>query len=348
VSRDPVILRIEDGLFRGWQEVRVRMSLEQIADTCELVLTERWGGGDARPITTDSPCEISVGDSLVLTGHVDELLPDYDATSHTITANCRSKTADLVDCSGQDKRFKDRSLKRIAQDLAAPFGIEVVDEAGASTPIREFTIEDGQPVAEALEKAAQARGVRIVSDEYGRLVITNAVRREVATTLELGVNIRKGRGNFSVRDRFHLYIVEGQTQGTDSWFGEQAAAPRGQAKDPRIRSPRSFLIVSDVPADSGECRKRAEFESRRRWARGKGITYTVGGWRHESGVWRPGDLVRVKDEYLGLDGRMLVSDVQLIENGDDGRVAELRVAPPEAFEQKPVPEQEKATGTLGW
>lgn len=349
MSRDPVILRVDGSLYQGWQEARVRMSLEQIADTCELTLTERWGGSDARPIRTDQECTVEVGEDLVLTGYVDELLPDYDATSHTITASCRSRTADLVDCSGQDKRFKDRSLKRIAQDLAKPYGIEVVDEAGASEPIREFTIEDGQPIAEALERAAQTRGVRILSDELGRLVITNAVRRQVATPLDLGVNIRKARGNFSTRDRFHRYIVTGQTQGTDSWFGEQAAAPKGEAKDPRVRAPRTFLIVSDTPSDSKECRKRAEYESRLRWAQGRGITYTVGGWRHEQGVWRPGDLVNVKDDYQGINSRMLVSDVQLIENGDDGRVAELRVSPPEAFEQTPVPEPGTETsGNLGW
>jgi prophage tail gpP-like protein len=292
---------------------------------------------------------VEVGEERVLTGYVDELIPDYDATSHTIVANCRSKTADLVDCSSQDKRFKNRTLKRIAQDLAKPYGIEVVDEAGASDPIREFAVEDGQPLAEALEKAAQTRGARILSDAQGRLVIANAVRRKVATPLELGKNIRKGRGNFSMRDRFRHYIVVGQTQGTDNWFGKQASAPKGEATDPRVRKPRTYVIVSDTPVNPSECRKRAEYESRLRWAQGRGVTYTVGGWRHEQGVWRPGDLVRVIDGYLDLDSRMLVSDVQLIENSDDGRVAELRVSPPEAFEQKPVPEPEAETqGVLGW
>ena len=80
-----------------------------------------------------------------------------------------------------------------------------------------------------------------------------------------------------------------------------------------------------------------------RWAKGRGVTYTVGGWRHEQGVWRPGDLVPVRDAYLGLDEMLLISDVQLVEN-DQGRTAELRVAPPAAFEPVPVPEPEASGG----
>lgn len=349
--RSPVILQIGSQRHQGWQEVRIRLSLAQIADSFELILTERWSeSGQIRPVTPGEACTVSVGDELVVTGYLDEVLPDYDAESHTIVANGRSKAADLIDCSGGDQRFDGRTLQQIAQALAAPYGIEVIDRVGASKPFRSFALEDGQPIAEALERAAQIRGARIVSDAQGRLVIVHAVQREIRTPLILGGNIRKGSGVFSDRDRFSEYVVEGQTTGTDDWFGEQAAGPRGSALDPRVRSPRKTLIVCDTPADSADCKARAELEARMRWAKGRGVTYTVGTWRHEQGVWRPGDLVHVRDAYLGLDERLLISDVQLVEN-DQGRTAELRVAPPAAFEPVPVPEPEPEASTgaaAGW
>lgn len=339
MNRDPVILQIGSDRHEGWQEVRIRLSLEQIADSFELVLTERWrDSGERRPVRPGEACIVSVGDELVLTGYVDDVLPDYDATTHTIVARGRSKTADLVDCSGPDTRFDGRTLVQIARALAEPYGIEVVDTVQASRPFRAFALEDGQPIAEALERAAQIRGARVVTDAEGRLVIVHAVQREVTPALVLGGNIRRGAGQFSDRDRFHTYIVEGQTTGGDDWWGEQAVTPRGQARDPRVRQPRTTLIVCDTPADGADCRERAELEARMRWAKGRGVTYTVGGWRNDQGVWRPGDLVQVRDEYLGLDEALLISDVQLIESNDEGRIAELRVAPPEAFEPVPVSE----------
>jgi prophage tail gpP-like protein len=347
-KREPVVLQVGSQRHQGWQEVRIRLSLEQIADSFELVLTERWReSGEVRPVTPGEACAVSVGDELVVTGYLDEVLPDYDAETHTIVANGRSRAADLIDCSGSDRRFDGRTLLQVATALAEPYGIEVIDTVGADKPFREFALEDGQPIAEALERAAQIRGARIVSDAEGRLVIVHAVQREIRTPLELGGNIRKGSGMFSDRDRFNTYIVEGQTPGTDDWFGESAAAPRSEVTDPRIRKPRTTLIVCDTPADSADCRARAELEARMRWAKGRGVTYTVGTWRHEQGVWRPGDLVHVRDDYLGLNERLLISDVQLVES-NEGRTAELRVAPPEAFEPVPVPEPEPSGETASW
>lgn len=351
MSDEQVILQIGSDRHTGWQEVSIRLSLEQMADEFQLSLTERWSeSGDVRPVSPDEPCTLSIGDELVLTGYLDEVLPDYDAETHTIVANGRSKAGDLVDCSGREQRLDGRTLQQIAATLAQPYGIEVVDTVGATKPFRAFVLEDGQPIGEAIERAAQIRGARVVSDSQGRLLIVHAVQREIRTALVLGQNIRRASGVFSNRDRFNQYIVEGQTPGSDEWSGVQASAPLGRAHDPRVRRPRSTLVVCDTPADSRDCAARAELEARMRWAKGRGVTYTVSGWKHEQGVWRPGDLVPVKDAYLGLDEQLLVSAVQLIE-GEDGRRAEIRVVPPAAFEPVPIPEPEASGGGAndwGW
>lgn len=88
-----------------------------------------------------------------------------------------------------------------------------------------------------------------------------------------------------------------------------------------------------------------------RWAKGRGVTYTVRTWRNELGVWRPGDLVPVRDEFMGFDERLLISDVQLIES-ESGRTAELRVCPPDAFAPVPMAEPKPKSGgdkkAAGW
>lgn len=352
MSDEQVVLQIGSDRHTGWQEVSIRLSLEQMADEFQLTLTERWSeSGEVRPVSPDAPCTLKIGDELVLTGYLDEVLPNYDATTHTIVANGRSKAADLIDCSGKEQRLGDRTLLQIAHALAQPYDIEVVDTVGATKPLRAFVLEDGQPIGEAIERAAQLRGARVVSDAQGRLLIVHAVQREIRTALVLGENIRSASGTFSNRDRFNQYIVEGQTPGDDEWNGANASGPRGTALDPRVRRPRTTLVVCDTPADGGDCSARAELEARMRWAQGRGVTYTVSGWKHEQGVWRPGDLVPVRDAYLGLDESLLVSAVQLID-GLDGRRAELRLVPPAAFEPIPIAEPAAEAGAsaggLGW
>ncbi|WP_325950174.1 phage baseplate assembly protein [Pseudomonas putida] len=349
----PVLLQVGSQIHTGWQEVSIRLSLEQMADEFSLTLTERWTeSGEVRPVVPGQACTVKIGNELVLTGYLDEVLPDYDAESHSIVANGRSRAADMVDCSGKEKRLDGRTLVQIATTLAQPYGIEVVDKVGDNKPFKSFVLEDGQPMAEAIERAAQLRSARVVSDAQGRLVIVHAVQREISTVLELGKNIYKASGTFSDRDRFNQYIIEGQTPGDNDWNGTQASSPRGTANDPRVRRPRTTLVVCDTPADSKDCSSRAELEARMRWAKGRGVTYTVLTWTHELGVWRPGDLVHVRDPYLTLDEKMLISDVQLIE-GLDGRRAELRVAPPAAFEPVPIKAKDKTSksstpGDLGW
>lgn len=353
MNNEQVILQLGSERHSGWQEVTIRLSLEQIADEFQLTLTERWSeSGDMRLVSPDQPCTLHIDDELVLTGYLDEVLPDYDATTHTIVANGRSKAGDLVDCSGQEQRLNGRTLQQIAQVLAQPYGIEVVDMVGATKPLRSFVLEDGQPIAEAIERAAQLRGARVVSDAQGRLLIVHAVQREIKTVLVLGENIRSASGTFSNRDRFNQYIVEGQTPGDNDWHGANASGPRGTAHDPQVRKPRTTLVVCDTPADQKDCLARAELEARMRWAQGRGVTYTVSGWKNEQGVWRPGDLVHVRDAYLGLDEQLLVSAVQLID-GLDGRRTELRMVPPAAFEPVPIAEPKEkrssaAKPDLGW
>lgn len=347
---EQVVLQIGSVRHAGWQEVRIRLSLEQIADEFELTLTERWSeSGEVRPLSPDAACTLAIGDERVLTGYLDEVLPDYDAEQHTIVAGGRSKAGDLIDCSGREQRLDGRTLQQIATTLAQPYGIEVIDTVGAGKAFPAFVLEDGQPIAEAIERAAQLRGARVVSDAQGRLLIVHAVQREIRTPLVLGQNIRRASGVFSNRDRFNEYIVEAQTPGNDQWNGAQASGPSGTARDPRVRRPRATLVVCDTPADSHDCTARAELEARMRWGKGRGVTYTVDGWKHEQGVWRPGDLVPVRDPYLGLDERLLVSSVQLIE-GLDGRRAELRVVPPAAFEPVPITDSRsgKKPGDWGW
>jgi prophage tail gpP-like protein len=103
---------------------------------------------------------------------------------------------------------------------------------------------------------------------------------------------------------------------------------------------RPQVIIADTPTDPAGCKSRAENEVRRRRGQGRGLTYTVNGWRHDTGLWRPGDLVPVRDRWLGIDDIRLIESVQLVLD-DNGERAELRVVPPSAWDLVAEPEKEE-------
>lgn len=326
----------------GWTEVRIRSGLDRVADQFELTLTERWGRdrGAQRPIQAGAPCRLTLDGERVVTGHVDDVLPKYDADQHRITVVGRSLTADLVDCSGRARHWeRPRTLEQVARAVAKPFGIEVRAEADTGQPLREPAIEAGQPYYEALAQMARYRGVTLTTDPRGRLVITQPPRARLSEALVLGENIRAGDGRFSTRERFSDVIVQGQQPDTPTTDAATHAESEGAAKDEGVGRYRPMLLVGDTAVDTDSCRQRARDEVRRRRGRSRGVTYTVAGWRHAEGLWRAGDQVRVRDPWLGVDAWRVIEGVQRVLD-NEGERTELRVVPPEAWDLTAEPEPE--------
>ncbi|KMQ72828.1 phage baseplate assembly protein [Marinobacter subterrani] len=341
-----LMLRVDGKLHGGWKNVTIRRSLKQMADTFEVSLTEKWADSpEPRPLRPGQSVTVEIDGERVITGYIDDVLPSYDARTHSLVVSGRSKTADLVDASGTAQPIEtSQTVLQIARKLARPFGIEVVAEINVGGPIRSLEVEPGQTYAEALAQIASYRALILVPDADGRLVITRPPRGRLSTELALGENIRTASGRFSDRDRFSEVIVQGQSVADDAIWGETASEPEGRAKDTGIGRYRPTLVVCDTGVDRSSCKQRADWEVRRRWGESRGVTYTVAGWQHAQGIWRPGDIVPVRDRWLGLDGvEWLITEVQLLLD-ERGERSEIRVAPPSSFDlqAQPEPEQEES------
>jgi len=342
---DAVTLLINGTAFGGWTSVRITRSIKQICDTFSLTLSERWSGAvgsDTPPqISAGDPCQVYCGDELVITGYVDDTLPSYDAQQHVISVQGRSKPADLVDCGHAGKQWtQPRTLLQLARELAWDFGITVRADTDVGAAFQRPAIAAGQTRFEFLEKLARQRGVRLISDSDGTLVIARTGTVVVPDALELGKNIRSSSGRFSVRDRFGEIVVVGQTAGTDTWNGTAAASIRGSATDTDVRRARRHVLVAENAADAAACRKRAEWQRNTNYGNGEALTYTVSGWRHSSGLWLPNTRVSVTDKWMRLDNReLLIPAVQYILD-KEGRRTELQLMPHEAFDLVALPEKQ--------
>jgi prophage tail gpP-like protein len=324
--------------YGGWKSIHIKRGMEQVAGTFELSVSERWPGQDVpRPIRPGAACTLRVDGQTVITGWVDEVAVSYDDRAHTVSVSGRDATGDLVDCSAPSTQFALFTLAEIAEQLCQPYGIGVINRAERGLPFQRMKNNEGDTVFETLEAAARCRGVLLLSDGQGNLVLSRLGGQRVRTPLVLGDNILSMSATFSDRDRYSEYVVKGQTVGTDEWSGESAAQPAGRAVDKAITRHRPLTVLAEEQADGATAQERAEWERNVRFGRGRSMSVTVLGWTHADGLWTPNRLVRLRDSWLGMDRDLLISEVGLVLD-EQGLRSELKLCPPETFERLPLPE----------
>lgn len=335
-----VVLTTGGQRFSGWEKIRVSRGISQIAGSFRLRLTERFDGlHTVRPLRPGQTASVSVAGHPVIDGHIDVVAPDYDANHHSLHVSGRDATGDLVDCAAihPSGSWHDRTLAQIAADLVKPFGITLKVLTDVGKPFKTWKIEPGETVMENLDRAARYRGVLLISDGLGNLLITQPATRQAPAGLTLGQNILRASGHSSELQRFEKYIVKAQQSGSDTVFGTAASAPSGEALDAAVGRYRPTVIMGESQSDAAECKARAEWQRTVSAARARQVVYTVTGWTANDQLWEPNALVHVTDSFLGIDEVRLISQVDFTLD-EHGRRTELTVVGRHAFDRIALPE----------
>jgi prophage tail gpP-like protein len=352
IKREDIRLAVDGALYGGWKEVQVVRSIEQGALAFTLKVTEKWKDQPTRRvIRPGAPCTLSATGDTILVGYVDDVTTDYDVDQHTVTVVGRDKVGDLVDGAAAvdgTAEFLNLTLLDFAQQICAPYGVSVNAEADIGAPFARFAVQPGETAWAAIERACRHRALLPNGDGKGGLVLTRAGKGGRASgSLELGRNIKGGRGTFSYRDRFSLTVVRGQQEGADWLDGTQITSPEGRAKDGTITRYRPTVILAEQAGNGVSLQERAQWEVRVARGRSRNVVYRVAGWRDDGGsLWRPNTMVRVKDDYLDIDFDMLVVSVSFALTLD-GSQTELQLSLPDAYDLLPEPDEASA-GTGLW
>lgn len=346
-------LKIDGVFYGGWKSLRVTRSIEQIAGTFDLEITERWPGNPiASPIKPGKRCQLLLDGEPVITGWVDLVAPDYDSNRHTIRVSGRDKTGDLVDCSAMHKsgQWANVTLLQLARDLLAPYDISVSVAAGvnAGSAFSSFNIQEGETVFECLDRAARMKALLLTSDALGNLVITRAGTLRSDYALVEGQNIKAARAEFSQKERFSRYQIKGQGRlGAD---GEQEhAAVTGVITDPAITRHRPLIVLAESHSNNTTLRDRAEWERNVRRGRGARGSITVQGWADLGGaLWQPNTLIPVTSPLLWLKDAepLLIVGCSYSLDEQGGTLTELAIARPESFQLLEGVAQSKLFGKL--
>ena len=326
--------------YTGWKQVRIERGVDRLAGSFALTVADKpW------PIRPGDGVEVRVAGQLAITGWVDRVASSYGAASHEIEVSGRSRTADLVDCCSEASpgQWSGLTVDKIAAELAAPFGLKVrlLSAPGEVVPV--FSIDQGRRVGEMLEELARSRGLLATDDPAGAVVLVAPGAARASGRIERGRNVLAARGEARLDGRFSRYVVKAQQPSTDQIGAEGGARVKASAEDARVGRYRPLVLTAGRPLGPAAAQELVDYEARVRFGRALEASYTLAGWTQPDGrLWTPGELVGVKDDWLRLDGDLLIAGVAYRFDGN-GRRCELRLVRPEAYARPPA----EATGATG-
>lgn len=200
-----VTIKVGGKSYAGWKSVRIEAGIEQISRAFALEVTESFPGNtDFSVFRGGELVQVFIDEDLVCTGYVTSTPMRYDGRSITVQVQGKSRTCDLVECcpvqpgaassssssdtwagvkgksadtgaaqvkpSGKPAtQWKKLPAKRIVAELAAPYGIELKDEAGVGDAIAGHVVNPGESVLDSIQRLITKENLLITDDEAGNL-----------------------------------------------------------------------------------------------------------------------------------------------------------------------------------
>ena len=327
---------VVDGVaYQGWLQSEVQRSLETISGTFSIPVSLL--PGNPPPIKRQDQVQVLIGNTVVMTGFVLAAEPFYRRGDCGMRIMGRDRTGDLVHCSAIHKggQWRSAGLDRIARDLVAPFGLEVVVETDLGDKITDFKLSHGETVLDALARAARLRGVLVTRDDAGRLLLTKAGVKVFDGVIQRGVNVIAMESLGTDDNRHSLYLAFGQ--GNTGGDFETARGMKALAVDLNMRRYLPLVINAHGNITPAELQTLVDHTARVRRGHSMGLRYTVEGWTWRGKPWPLNHRVTVLDDVAGTNGdQWLIASVRNTCDLRDGDVTELVVRPVEAYDTAPL------------
>ncbi|HHY49379.1 MAG TPA: hypothetical protein GYA10_06490 [Alphaproteobacteria bacterium] len=289
--------------------------------------------GPGLPCHPDDPVTITASGTLLLTGYVRDVKPGYSAKGNTRTLELSfvSRTIDATETSVDHPSGE--ALNKTLADVGREFdtlGIGIDDDGGLPVEPKHKVIP-GETLFATLERRSRGRGIVIHDTPEGKLKLATKPAGRHAGSLKRGVNIEEASAVLTGRGRYSDVSVRGQTT-----IGAEDAQlrPQAVAKDGGVRRRRPLIVRHEGEVLTDRMKTRAEWHAKRGAGNALTATITTMGWRDAAGtIWTANFLVMVEDDWLGINGMMVIKSVRLTQSGEggEGTTATLSLADPRAL-----------------
>jgi prophage tail gpP-like protein len=324
------------GAFQNlvWRNIKIRKSLDEICHYMELELpaSERAKihKHDKVEVRLYSPYitldEESNHTRRVTTVMVDAVTDVTDTARKGLLVIGRSPARDIIDSTWPGEELRLQTLEQIANDIVSPFfdavGIETFDFDGRphvtrmptngpeTDTIFSFSWEHESPW-QKLIAAADSKGYIFTSNEAGNLYLWRVAvnERKEGFSLTEGSNIRDIQATENGAEQFHEYVARGSFM--------EARITDDTCTNNRIMT----IHVTDKKTDQVSLDRRVLTEMRRRketrnvvtvsgWGLGESHIKAWGNTKGKEILWNPNFLIPVTIPSSGLDGSLLISQVE--------------------------------------
>lgn len=334
-----VVLIVDSRKYSGWKSIRVTRSIETLAGSFALDVSDRWAAQDKPwPIVEESECRVEIDGISVIDGWVDKRSISASSDSRTLSYSGRDRAGALVDCSAffAEWTFKKVDVAQFAAKVAAPFGIRISVQPGLELAgIPKISFSPGDSAFEVIRRVAGDDGVLLVSDGAGGIVITRSGSTRATSLVEgEGGNISTASVDYDAANRYSVYLVTAQAETPDD--GELPVCASVARDEGVRRAHRGLMIQPDKGYDYAGARRLADWEARMRAARAETVTIGVQGWKQPNGqLWPVNALTHVKaPRLIGVDGDMLITQVEY-STSEQGTTTQLRLMRPDTFTPTP-------------
>lgn len=237
-----IVIKVDGQVFDVWTRCEVTRDLGDISGSFLFDYDDRErfakllpafnAPGLAEALEPGPVVRIEIDGELVLLGHLVDV--NIEAGPEELRASVFGLdfTGDLVECSANPEgpmEYLGLDLLGIVQRLIAPFGMTARAECDVGDPFPHFSIDVSETVMSAVEKAARQRGILVLSDGVGGLVLTESGKTRAPAPLLAGVNIHRTRVHLSWRGRYSDHYIKGQLPHVRSVRTKRAAALDGTA-----------------------------------------------------------------------------------------------------------------------
>lgn len=322
-----LVLKINKVAYTGFESVHIRKSM---LDMCGafIVSTDNFfqGGTSSQEIKMGQGVKVEINGFPVIDGYIDEMPIDFGRNRDHLEISGRDNTMDLVDCSWNESpnEWKNQTVKNLIKTFCTKFGITVVVDDSASseveTKIESYKANEGMPISELISELCRDIGILTISKGDGYLTLTKATIDEYTTDpLIVGGNAEGGRLLQSNRNRYSSYKIKGYGIGTDNKALADFVDCSGDFSDSIINRDRPFVGFAENATTSAICFKKAIWQARINAGLSRGIIYNVDSWiQSDDKPWQINKLVKIKDDFTGIDDTRLIAAIDYIYDEDDG------------------------------
>lgn len=350
-----VRLVINDFQYLGWKTMSIDRTIEAVSGRfrCSLIDTGSVINPDLAP---GASCQVLIDDHKLINGYIDSVEASVTKDRFSYRIAGRDKTADIVDgCADiRPGTWKDQTILNFAKIMATAADIDVISDGSFTDEKTTFTIEVGDTIFSAINRGSRSRGILMLTDEQGRLVLSSPGSAKADDALVLGQNVKELQFTVDYTNRFYKYIVRSQrsSKGKGWTSNEGIIKATGSAYDPDIRNTRYLILPAEDQVTDSLATKRAQWEASVRNAMSEIIRIQLPTFYQSSNaLWRENLLVHLSGSLgnFTINSDYIISSINYTMD-DSGLNCTLGLRDKDSFKPEPiVPKKEtKQRGKVKW